>query len=136
MYKWVVLCVFWDCFGIIFKPLQKCVNTHVKWMVFEFVLRFVLGWFSNNYNKVSNIYNNELFLSLFWIIFKCFSFAFFRAESKNLFKVNEKMNHFEKTCKRLHQGSNQGPSSYWNEDLDHWAMWDDAGKAIETCIFE
>jgi hypothetical protein len=61
------------------------------------------------------------------------SFAFFRAESQNLFKVNEKKRFFEKICKRLHQGSNQGPSGSQTEALDHWAMWDDALGEIESC---
>ena len=30
------------------------------------------------------------------------------------------------------------PGTFWlqNEALDHWAMWDDARKAIETCDFK
>ena len=42
----------------------------------------------------------------------------------------------QKNCKTHGFGSNQGPSGYWYEALDHWAMWDGAGKAIETSVFE
>jgi hypothetical protein len=49
----------------------------------------------------------------------------------------KKKRFFKKICKRLYlQGSNQGPSGYWKEALDHWATRDIVGKTIESCNFK